>query len=151
MIVSDQDTSERVQDVEGKYDTRFFMLAAPSMGRAVRFGMVGLGVAGIYTLCFALLAQAGATTLVANILAYAIAILFQFVGHRHFTFRATGPVGRSAMRFMALNGVGFLVSTAMALLLRDALGLGALATGAVISVTLAAVNWVVMQMWVFRT
>jgi putative flippase GtrA len=125
--------------------------ARGSLAMALRFGMIGAGTALIYTAAFAALVGRGAATVEANVAAYGIAILFQFVGHRNFTFRAAGAVHRSAMRFAATNAFGLVFSAALASLLRDGLGVGPLATGGAVSVALAVINWKVMRLWVFRT
>lgn len=121
------------------------------LGRVLRFGTVGLIVAGQYSLSFALILEVGVTTVLANLLAYLGAILVQFICHRSFTFRATDSLGPAILRFLIANGLGLALSTALAVLLRDGLGYGGFATGAVVSVTLAAMNWVVFSRWVFRT
>ena len=52
--------------------------------------------------------------------------------------------------FLAVNGLGLALSTAFAVGLRDVLGFDGLVTGAVVSVALAAMNWIVFQRWVFH-
>jgi putative flippase GtrA len=127
------------------------MIAQPeTLGRALRFAMVGLTVAALYALAFALLVEGGLPSYAANLLAYLGAIIVQFFGHRHFTFRAKGALARSVPRFLVANGLGLGFSTALAMGLRDGLGLDGLVTGATVSISLAAMNWFVLQRWVFQ-
>jgi len=128
------------------------MIPGPAeLGKLLRFGTVGVIVAGLYALSYALLVEAGLATVTANLLAYLGAISVQFFGHRHFTFRATVGHRHALPRFLAVNGMGLALSTALAFTLRDVLGFNALLTGAVVSLGLAAMNWVIFQRWVFRT
>jgi putative flippase GtrA len=123
---------------------------AETLGRAVRFATVGLAVAALYTVAFALLVEGGMASYAANVAAYCGAIVVQFFGHRHFTYRAGDALRRSVPRFLLANGLGLGFSTACAMLLRDALGVDALTTGAAVSLALAAMNWFVFQRWVFQ-
>lgn len=116
----------------------------------LRFALVGGITAVLYALGFAGLAELGVPTAVASVLAYLAAVLFQFTGHRGFTFRADGPVLAMAGRFVVANGAGLTFATVLALWLRDGIGLDALPAGAVVSLSLALLNWVVMRLWVFR-
>ncbi|GAA0309687.1 hypothetical protein GCM10008966_32740 [Rhodovulum strictum] len=122
----------------------------PVLATLLRFGTVGVVVAAIYALGFALLAGAGLASAPASTIAYLAAIVVQFLGHRHFTFRSGGALGRTAGRFLAVNGLGLGLSTALVLVLRDLIGLDALTTGLAVSLALAAMNWVILQHWVFR-
>lgn len=124
---------------------------AARLARPLRFAAVGGATAVLYTLLFAGFDGLGAGAALANAGAYGLAILFQFVGHRRFTFRATGAWPRMAARFLLTNAAGFGLSTALAILLREGAGAGALATGLVVSAVLAGLNWVVMRLWVFRS
>lgn len=121
-----------------------------TLAMASRFGAVGLVVAALYALGFALLVRLGLPNASASVLAYLAAIAVQFQGHRHVTFRVRGRPGRMARRFVVVNALGLAVSTALVVVLRDRMGLDALATGAAVSLALAAMNWIVFRKWVFR-
>ena len=116
----------------------------------LRFALVGGITAALYALAFAGLAELGVSTGAASVLAYLAAILFQFTGHRGFTFRAGGPILAMAGRFVVANGAGLVFATLLAVWLRDGLGLDALLAGTIVSLALALLNWVVMRLWVFR-
>jgi len=125
--------------------------AAGRFAMPLRFATVGAATAALYALLFAGFSGAGLATAAANLAAYVLAVLFQFTGHRHFTFRAAGAVPRMAVRFAATNAAGLAFSTGLALLLRDGIGAGAIVTGVVVSLALAGANWFAMRLWVFRT
>jgi len=124
--------------------------AAGRFATPLRFATVGAATAALYALLFAGFSGLGLATAAANLGAYVLAVLFQFAGQRSFTFRAAGPVPRMAARFAATNAAGLAVSTGLALLLRDGIGAGALATGVAVSLALAGSNWFALRLWVFR-
>lgn len=117
---------------------------------SVRFGMVGAATAVIYVALFTLLSNAGLTTPASSALAFTLAVLFQFVGHRSFTFRAGASVGRSIQRFVVSNALTLVLGTALATLFRDVAGMGTLVTGMLVSLALMVFNWHVFRNWVFK-
>ena len=55
----------------------------------IRFGSVGLAATAVHVLAFVMLIELAATSpLLANFLAFALAVLVSFGGHRRWTFRA---------------------------------------------------------------
>ena len=116
----------------------------------VRFALVGLSTGAIFTILFSSFIMIGLPTGVGNGIAYSLAIGFQFIAHRKFTFRTPNTTKSMVLRFTLTCSIVLLLSTALAILMRDKLGFSAIATGISVSMATAGVNWLVMRRWVFR-
>lgn len=85
--------------------------------KAIRFAVVGLANSGIDFLVFVVLATAGFPALLANLLAWAVAVSFSFAVNSRWTFESAGTLRRerSFLRF-ALSGAAIsLGSSSLAL------------------------------------
>ena len=96
-------------------------IAPPSAlsAKAFRFAVVGIANSGIDFLVFAILAMAGLPALLANLLAWAVAVIFSFAVNSRWTFESTKTLGRekSFLRF-ALSGAAIsLGASSLALVL----------------------------------
>ncbi|WP_188719566.1 GtrA family protein [Nitratireductor aestuarii] len=87
--------------------------------KAIRFAAVGIANSGIDFLVFTALAWAGLPALVANVLAWAVAVTFSYAVNSRWTFDAAETLGKqkSFLRF-ALSGAAIsLGSSSLALVL----------------------------------
>jgi putative flippase GtrA len=81
----------------------------------LRFGIVGLGATLTHALIFVTAIElAGMAPLLANLVAFGIAVLVSFFGHCHWTFRragAAGPGVRALVRFVVVALTGLLLNS----------------------------------------
>ncbi|TPJ74363.1 GtrA family protein [Mesorhizobium sp. B2-7-1] len=118
--------------------------------RLLRFLATGIGA----TLLYALLAAAfsAATPMkpaLGSVLAYALAAIFSYAGHKYFTFVSSGAHRFEAPRFAVLTLIGLATSFALPAALSDGLGLPAQIPIALTCLLVPLVNFVVLRHWVF--
>jgi putative flippase GtrA len=85
----------------------------------------------------------------ANVLAYAAGMINSFVLNRLWTFRAEGQVAVHAAKFIVLNAVTLIGSTAIVLVLVDWLGFPALAVWLPLTLVILATHYLGMKHWAF--
>lgn len=86
----------------------------------------------------------------ASTFGYRVALPLNFAGNRHFSFRSSNALAGDAGRFLLLHA-GNLIVTVMAMgTIVDLLGLHYSAGITVAVILVPAVNFLVMQWWVFR-
>ena len=85
----------------------------------------------------------------ANTLAYCAGLVNSFVLNRVWTFRAEGHVGAHALKFVSLNAVTLVGSTAIVWLLVDRAGLPALAVWLPLTLAILATHYLGMKHWAF--
>ncbi len=93
--------------------------------------------------------ETGGRGAVANVLAYGAGLGNSFVLNRLWTFRAEGPVGAHALKFVLLNAATLVGSTAIVLLLVDRAGLPALAVWLPLTLAILAAHYLGMKHWAF--
>ena len=86
---------------------------------------------------------------VANALAYAAGMINSFVLNRYWTFRVAGQVAEHAFRFVVLNAVTLVVSTALVFALVDWAGLPALAVWLPMTLGILTTHYLGMKYWAF--
>jgi putative flippase GtrA len=122
-------------------------------GRGLRYGLVAAGAAGGDWLVFALLVSGlGVPRLAALILARLAGAAVSFLLNRHWTWKAAKPGawrGQGA-RFAALLLLSHGLAAALFAGLSSGLGLAAYPAKLGTDVILFAVNFLVMNGWVFR-
>jgi putative flippase GtrA len=85
----------------------------------------------------------------ANVLAYAAGMINSFVLNRIWTFRAEGQIVAHAFKFVALNAVTLVASTALVFVLVDWAGLPALAVWLPLTLAILATHYLGMKHWAF--
>jgi len=88
---------------------------AARAGQYLRFGIVGLGATLTHALSFvAAIELAGIAPLLANLVAFGIAVLVSFLGHFHWTFRRAGgaaPGLAALLRFVVVALTGLVLNS----------------------------------------
>ena len=129
----------------------FKILPLP-LARILRFCLVG----GSTTLLYAALAWAGVSLAdlpgwAASALAYTLAGVASYFGHRIVTFRSTRAHGRTFGRFIAVAIAGYGAAIAAPVLLGDVLGFGPLVGIAAACVAIPLANAFALSRFVFQT
>ncbi len=118
----------------------------------VRFGLVG-GVGFVVNLAvYTLLVHAlGADYRVANVIAWLIAVLNNFVLNRHWTFDASGGRARSqAIRFLVVSLVAEAFSLLLLTLFVEGAGIDKVAAQAMAVAASMPLNFLGNKLWSFR-
>ena len=118
--------------------------------RLSRFVLIGFGSTALYALlAFALsrIQELGVTA--ASVLAFGIAALFSYAGHKYVTFVSGGSHSFELPRFLVLSGVGLAVVAILPALLSDCFGLPAAIPILLACLAIPAINFVMLDRWVF--
>ncbi|MEX0955309.1 MAG: GtrA family protein [Rhizobiaceae bacterium] len=119
--------------------------------RITKFISIGVTATILYAACAGLLAVGplARAPAAASLLAYVIAALFSYAGHKFFTFMSAGAHRIEAPRFAVLTLFGVAISYALPTLLTVRLGLPVAVPILLICMFIPAVNFVVLGRWVF--
>ena len=115
----------------------------------LRYAIVGGSVAVFYVVLYAILMQLGVTQVVANALAFAAAIVVQYLGQAVFTFRRDWAEPGQALRFAVMIGVGFVASAVITGMVGPAFGMPPWTAAAIAAIWLPIQNFIFMKLWVF--
>jgi len=85
-----------------------------TVGQLVRFAIVGFSLAAIYSAIYWYLATYVMAPMLAVVVAFAVAVSLGFVLHSRWSFRGHGKAEdkRMKMKFLAVQGAGFLLNEA---------------------------------------
>lgn len=120
--------------------------------RLSRFLLIGAASTALYAvLALAFSSVQGIGVTVASILAFGIAAIFSYAGHKYITFVSGGAHRFELPRFLVLTAVGLVVVTALPALLSGYFGLPAALPVLLACLAIPAVNFVVLGKWVFAT
>lgn len=117
-----------------------------------RFGSVGIAATVLYAVLAAVFAgseRIGLGPVEASLAAYAGAALFSYLAHKFFTFMSDGSHRSQAPRFALLTATGLAVAYAVPSLLTVKLGLPLVVPVLVTCVVIPALNFLVLDRWVF--
>ena len=114
-----------------------------------RFALVGLGVAALYVGTFLVLLDLGIAKFTANILAFALAIIVQYIGQATFTFRQRLDDHMQMMRFLCMIAAGFLSASVITTVVGPALDITDMAAAILVTLLLPIQNYFIMKLWVF--
>jgi len=117
---------------------------------AVRFAIVGVGVATFYVLAYPLLRHIGLPTVPANVIAYLTATALQYVCQTAWTFRKPLGVPAQMGRFVAMIVIGLAVSAAITSWIAPAARLPDWQAAMVVVVSIPVLNFLLMRFWVYR-
>lgn len=123
----------------------------PSLAaKFLRFGLVGATSGLIFAIATTVFIKLGSGEKIASILAYIVSMPVNFIGSRTFAFRSESGLLGDAMRFCAVHVANMAVTAAAMGAAVNGLGLhyGYGIAGAILAVP--AVNFMLMNLWVFR-
>lgn len=89
--------------------------ARDEVGKAVRFGVVGVGATLTHLAVAQTALAVGLSPLIANVIGFTMGFLTGLLGHHHFTFPGTGPFGRAFRRYGVIALAGFGINNAVLL------------------------------------
>lgn len=117
-----------------------------------RFGLVGIAATILYAALVAVLTKSeriGFTPAQASLAAYAAATLFSYLAHKSVTFVSGGSHRSEAPRFVLLAAAGLAIAYGAPALLTVKLGLPLIVPVVVTCLLVPAVNFFVLDRWVF--
>lgn len=118
--------------------------------RIARFAIVGISVAVVYAGGFTVLHQLGLHPGISSVLAFSVAVSWQYFAQTLWTFRSSARDARQASRFATTIAMGFFVSTAITGLFGPLLGFSEWLSLGIVMVWLPVQNYLVFRLWVYR-
>jgi putative flippase GtrA len=117
-----------------------------------RFAIVGVVATAVHmAVALVLHNLAGLAPLPANVLAFATAVLFSFVGHSYWTFRDHGAeLKYSAARFFIVAISGFLLNNAILWVLVEKTALGGSTSIIFAALVVPPMTYLLSKLWAFR-
>ena len=124
----------------------------PNWFQLFRFLVVGASGFVINIVLYALLLHgAGLGYILAAVISNSVALVNNFLWHRHWTFDASDAVAhKQLVRFVLVCGVGFLINLAVLRFAVETLGIQKLLAEAIAAVIAAPVTFVLNRQWAFR-
>ncbi|SEO23882.1 Putative flippase GtrA (transmembrane translocase of bactoprenol-linked glucose) [Pseudorhodobacter antarcticus] len=111
------------------------------------FGVGGFSAA-VYVVLATLLTKAGMTAWIASAICYLLITPFAYLGQHRWTFASKSEHMIAFPRYLALQALGLSLASLLPLLLVDQ-GIQPTLIFATVAVTVAALNFVLMKIWVF--
>jgi putative flippase GtrA len=119
--------------------------------KLVRFGIVGGGTALAYVLLYLTFLAVDLPQVLANGLAFLMAVMLQYVGQAAFTFGRQLNHRGQILRFAAMVVLGFGSSALITAVLPTMTGMSDWAAAAIVTVYLPIQNFIFMTLWVFAS
>ncbi len=120
-------------------------------GQSLRFATVGGCVALIYVLLYMFLVGGGLSFWWANLIAFLTATIVQYVGQTCWTFRKPLVAPSQIGRFLTLIAIGLGSSALITNILSPKFGNNDWIAACLVAVMLPALNYFVMNLWVFNS
>lgn len=120
-----------------------------SFATLIRFALVGGAVAATYVVAYLLLLETGLPQMVANLLAFALAVALQYIGQTLFTFDRQLADRSQALRFATMIGLGLMTSALITGWIGPGLGLTAALAALLVALVLPVQNYLLMSLWVY--
>ncbi|MBL8584981.1 MAG: GtrA family protein [Rhizobiaceae bacterium] len=122
-----------------------------SLGEMLRFGSVGLAATAVHAGVYALLVSSGAVwPQISNLVAFAVAFVFSFLGHHYFTFRNSGrSAGSAAARFLLVALIGYGLNAGFVALTTEVLAEPPLVAVLFMLFVTPVVTYVLSKLWAF--
>jgi len=115
-----------------------------------RFGSVGVWATALYLAAAAAAASAGLPPQLANALGYGVAAILSFFGHFYWTFgKRTKHMG-ALVRFLAVAGGGYLVSSGLMHVALEWFHAPFWAALAAVVAVVPALSWASSRLWAFK-
>ncbi|NRB01682.1 MAG: GtrA family protein [Rhodobacteraceae bacterium] len=115
----------------------------------LRYAVVGTSVAIFYVLAYTGLTAVGLSLVVANAVAYGMAILVQYAGQAVYTFRRQFFDAAQASRFFVMTLCGYLAAALITSAIAPALGWPHVQAAVIVAVWIPLQNYIFMKIWVF--
>lgn len=120
------------------------------LGKAARFGSVGVLSGAIYALVTAALVHAGVEPVIASVAGYCASVPASFLGHRRFSFRSDGHWTAEALRFVFVQTINIAVTAGSMQAATVWFGAPYWWGMAAAVILVPAANFTAMNLWVFR-
>ena len=117
--------------------------------KLVRFAIVGGGTALAYILLYMAFLAVGLPQVVANGVAFLLAVILQYAGQAAFTFGQPLQDRKQISRFCVMVGLGFVSSALITGPISLMVGLTPWVAAAIVTVLLPIQNYIFMTLWVF--
>lgn len=118
--------------------------------RILRFSVVGLGAMAAYAVIVSALTLSGLRPAwLASGLAYALAAIWSYVGHRRFSFRSDAPHAVAGPRFVVVTATGQGIAIAIPALMTDLGGWPAIHATIAVCIICPAVSFLLNAFFVF--
>jgi putative flippase GtrA len=125
-------------------------LDATALGRVLRFTVVGLGAMAAYAVLVTLFSTLGLQPhWLASGLAYAIAAIWSYIGHRRFSFRSDAPHAVAGPRFAVVTLTGQALAIAIPAVVADFAGYPTHVATLAVCLICPAVSFVLNNSFVF--
>ncbi len=119
--------------------------------KLVRFSVVGATVAAVYAGLFLILrTRLGLSEIPASLIAFGIAVAFQYVVQTVWTFRSSLAVPGQARRFFTAIAIGAVTSTAITGWIGPYFGWADAVSAAIVVVWLPIQNFILFSAWVYK-
>lgn len=125
------------------------MTLSPLVARLLRFAWVGGAATVIYAGLAWAFGRLGAGAIAASLMAYVLAAVFAYVGHKRVTFRSGRAHAEEAPRFIAACALGAAIAAAAPLVLTNALRLPGFVAIGFTCLAVPALNFLVLDLLVF--
>lgn len=119
--------------------------------RLSRFAAIGIASTAIYAALAFAFSHLGLAATGASVLAFLLAAIFSYAGHKYVTFVSGGRHTFELPRFLALSVAGLAVVSVLPALLTGVLALPAAVPFLLACVVIPVVNYVVLGRWVFAS
>jgi putative flippase GtrA len=118
--------------------------------RLSRFATIGLASTLLYAALAFGFSHMGFAATEASVLAFLLAAIFSYAGHKYVTFVSGGSHAFELPRFLALSVTGLVAVSVLPAFLTGMLGLPAAVPFLLACVVIPVVNYIVLGRWVFR-
>lgn len=121
-----------------------------TVGQLIRYGVVGLVSNGIGYLLYLAITAAGVGPKLAMTILYVIGVIQSFIFNKGWSFRYSGKLGPSFLRYCAAYAIGYVVNLLILLVAVDYLGWPHQIVQGVAVLLLALLLFALQKYWVFR-
>lgn len=118
--------------------------------RMSRFAAIGIIATVLYAALALAFTRLGVAATGASVLAFMLAAVFSYAGHKYVTFVSGGRHVFELPRFLVVSAAGLAVVSVMPAVLTGMLGFPAAVPILLACVVIPAINYVVLGRWVFR-
>jgi putative flippase GtrA len=126
-------------------------ISSSKIKQIFRFGVTGGTAAVVEYVCFLLLIYVQVSSIVANIISFALSLLVGFTLHKLWVFKARGRTRRQLTKYLLLAGINVAISSTLIWLAVDVLAYAPWIVKLCTMVLIAASNYLVFSRFIFQT